>query len=366
MEQTTNTSANYIGMFDLLKGIGMLFIILGHTVNNYSFANTTNPIGMAIFGVGYLLLGAGIMQAFFLISGYGFRKTKIVSCIKKQSQLILKPYLYIALATSALHILTRFLMSHSLKSAIKQTWSVFGGFLFALPANKVMFGTQFYFCGAVWYIIALFIGWILLNALMHPVKERYLPFVVWVCAALGWFLGKDYVIPFCISQGLIAVFYLYYGYRLKKTKALSKPLSKVQIVLAVLICVVSLGLVAFTGKINNMADGVWILGILSIAFDGYIGYILLRISLKMNSLKGRIWKYIKIIGSNSFYIFAVHTVEIHGIPWWKLTEYMSDRPLLGCVLHFLLRCAFIIIGTLLLKKVVQNLANLKRNVKSKQ
>ncbi len=350
-----NNSVSYIGMFDLLKGVGMLLIILGHTINNYTFVGAENNVGMMIFGVGYILVGAGVLQAFFLISGYGFRKTSIFSCIKKQTLLMLKPYIYISLGTAALHIFTRYLMSHSLKSAIEQTWPVFGGFLFALPANKVMFGTQFYFCGAMWYMIALLIGWILLNTLMNLVKERYIPFVVWACAVVGWLIGKDCVIPFCISQGLVAVLYLYYGYMLKKKKVFAKSLNKFQIVFLGFVCVLSLGLAGLAGKMNNMADGVWTAGIISIALDGYIGFLLLYLSLKMNAFKGRIWEWIKKIGSNSLYIFTMHTVEMHGIPWWKFTEYMKEQPLLGCVLHFMMRCAFIVVGALVFKKIVRKM-----------
>ena len=355
MEKQNSGSVSYIGMFDLLKGIGMLLIVLGHTINNYSFLGTETNIGMMIFGVGYILIGAGVIQAFFLISGYGFRKSSIVSCMKKQGKLMLKPYFYITIATALLHIITRYMMSHSLKSALQQTWPVVGGFLFALPANKEMFGVQFYFCGAMWYIIALLFGWILLNTLMNLVKERYMPLAVWGCAFVGWIIGKDRVIPFCIAQGLIAVLYLYYGYMLKKKKVFAKPFTKAKIVVSVLVCAFSLGLAAVAGKMNNMADGVWTAGIISIGLDGYIGYLLLCFSLKLNSLKGRVWEWIKKIGSNSLYIFTLHTVELHGIPWWRFVEYMEDYPVLGCVLHFVMRCTFIVVGTLIFKRIVRKL-----------
>ena len=355
MEKNNNKSVNYIGMFDLLKGVGMLLIILGHTVNNYTFAGTQMHVGMMAFGVVYILVGAGVLQAFFLISGYGFRRTSIRSCIKKQTILMLKPYMYITIGTAALHIFTRYLLSHSIKSAIEQTWSVLGGFIFALPSNKVMFGTQFYSCGAMWYMIALLIGWILLNTLMNLVKERYLPVVVWGCAVIGWLIGMGRVIPFCVSQGLIAVLFLYYGYMLKKKKVFAKSLSKAQIAFAVFVCALSLGLAGLAGEMNNMANGVWIAGIISIALDGYIGFILLYLSLKLNSFKGRIWEWIKKIGSNSLYIFTMHTVEMHGIPWWKFTEYMKDEPVRGCVLHFVMRCTFIVVGAYVFKKIVRKL-----------
>lgn len=355
MEKQNKDSVSYIGMFDLIKGIGMLLIVLGHTINNYTFSGVENNIGMLIFGVVYILIGAGVLQAFFLISGYGFRKTSIMNCIKKQTKLMLKPYIYIMIATAVLHIITRYAMSHSLKSALQQTWPVVGGFLFALPANKEMFGVQFYFCGAMWYIIALLLGWIILNTLMNIVKERYMPIAVWACACVGWLIGKDRVIPFCIAQGLVAVVYLYYGYMLKKKKVLGKSLTKAQIAFSVFVCVISLGLIAVTGKMNNMADGIWTAGIISMGLDGYIGFLLIYLFLKLNACKGRIWEWIKKIGSNSLYIFTLHTVELHGIPWWRFVEYMKDYPVLGCVLHFIMRCAFIIVGVLIFKRIVRKL-----------
>ena len=127
-------------------------------------------------------------------------------------------------------------------------------------------------------------------------------------------IGKDCVIPFCISQGLVAVLYLYYGYMLKKKRVFAKKFSKAQMVCSVFVCALSLGLAGLAGKMNNMADGVWTAGIISIALDGYIGFVLLYLSLKLNAFKGRVWEWIKKIGSNSLYIFTMH--------WWR-TERIS-------------------------------------------
>lgn len=273
----------------------MIMILFIHTVSNYSFSSVMNRnyAIMIIFGIPYSILGAGLMQAFFLTSGYGFRKTSIVKCMKRQAKLMLLPYLYGTIATTVLHFCTRYIISHSVKLALWQTWQVVGGFLLGLPTNMEIFGVQYYSCGAMWYIIALLIGWNILNILMNVVSERYLTIAVWGVACFGWLIGIGRVIPFSISQGMIAVLYLHYGYRIKKDGLLTKKYTKGQIFIAVLICSISVGISAYVGVLDNMAEGIWSTGIISILIDGCIGFFIIYIVIKLNSHKSKILDSVK-------------------------------------------------------------------------
>jgi fucose 4-O-acetylase-like acetyltransferase len=71
METTKPRTVNSIGMFDMLKGAGMLAIVLGHTAELYPL-QLEGGLSLTAF-VGFIYRET-LMAAFFIASGYGFRK----------------------------------------------------------------------------------------------------------------------------------------------------------------------------------------------------------------------------------------------------------------------------------------------------
>ena len=70
----TMKSSNSIGYFNLARGIGMLMIVLEHTMQNVA-GITAVPTETTLFAGTAGVLGGGLMAMFFLISGYGFFKS---------------------------------------------------------------------------------------------------------------------------------------------------------------------------------------------------------------------------------------------------------------------------------------------------
>lgn len=73
----SKSSVNYIGMFDLSKGILMILIILLHAITDYfkywEFDFTQFGIlAVSLYPVKLFIYGVAPM--FFMICGYGFRK----------------------------------------------------------------------------------------------------------------------------------------------------------------------------------------------------------------------------------------------------------------------------------------------------
>ena len=80
MEGTKPRTVSSLGMFDLLKGIGMLAIVFAHTAELYPLGtNDVTPFAFALFAY-----REALMAAFFIASGYGFRKRSIHKCIEQQ------------------------------------------------------------------------------------------------------------------------------------------------------------------------------------------------------------------------------------------------------------------------------------------
>ena len=81
MEGTKRRAANSLGMFDLLKGVGMLTIVFAHTLELYPMGDAShiNPLTFCMFAY-----RESLMAAFYIASGYGFRKRSIGKCIDQQ------------------------------------------------------------------------------------------------------------------------------------------------------------------------------------------------------------------------------------------------------------------------------------------
>ena len=63
-----------LGYFNLARGLGMVLIVLGHSINLYLEPQPTGSGGL--FSGAGSVFGGGIMAAFFMISGYGLSKRK--------------------------------------------------------------------------------------------------------------------------------------------------------------------------------------------------------------------------------------------------------------------------------------------------
>ena len=157
MEGTKRRAANSLGMFDLLKGVGMLTIVFAHTGELYPMGDAShiNPLTFCMFAY-----RESLMAAFYIASGYGFRKRSIGKCIHQQLKSLLKPYLYTALFTCVLHFIIHYKTFQYLPGTIGESVKVTGGFLLGLPHTAEYFGQEFFSCGPMWYLLALMVGWL--------------------------------------------------------------------------------------------------------------------------------------------------------------------------------------------------------------
>ena len=183
METTKPRTVSSIGMFDMLKGAGMLAIVLGHTAELYPL-QLSNGLSLTAFLV--FVYRETLMAAFFIASGYGFRKRSIGKCIHQQLKSLLKPFCYTAMFTTVLHFIIHYKTFHYLPGSLSESIKVAGGFLLGLPHTATYFGQEFFSCGPMWYLLALLVGWIALDVILNIFPERYIPWAVGGAALLGW------------------------------------------------------------------------------------------------------------------------------------------------------------------------------------
>ena len=332
MEGTKRRAANSLGMFDLLKGVGMLTIVFAHTGELYPMGDAShiNPLTFCMFAY-----RESLMAAFYIASGYGFRKRSIGKCIDQQFKTLLKPYIYTGIATTVFHFIIHYSLFGSLHNATYETYKVLGGFALGLPHTATYFGQLFFSCGPMWYLLALMIGWILLDIILNIFPESYIKWAVLGTMLLGWGISLVWEAPFCIAQGMVTVPYLYIGFLAKKKRLFEKkfrPLAILGLLAAAL--GVALG-VLLTGKTDCVSLGEWTMGPVSILLDGIVGLGFIVLFMKVQRLLDNpVTHLIEAVGRRSLYIFCIHTVELTAVPWYLMVQKYTAAPIKGLWLQY--------------------------------
>ena len=333
MEGTKPRTANTLGMFDLLKGVGMLTIVFAHTGELYPMGSgSLNPLIFFMFAY-----RESLMAAFYIASGYGFRKRSIGKCIDQQFKTLLKPYIYTGIATTVFHFVIHYTLFGSLHNATYETGKVLGGFALGLPHTADYFGQTFFSCGPMWYLLSLMIAWILLDLILNIFPEAYTHWAVLGVMLLGWGICITWEAPFCIGQGMVTVPALYVGYLAKKHKLFDKPLpARMRLgMLAAAAAVAALVLLTQSTDCVSMAE--WTFGPLSILLDAVTGLGLLSLVIWFQRrVDNAATRAIQAVGRRSLYIFCIHTVELTAIPWYLMPPKFAAHPVLGLVLQFTL------------------------------
>ena len=334
MEGTRPSTVNSIGMFDMLKGMGMITIVLAHTAELYPMQISG---GLSLTAFFPFIYREALMAAFFIASGYGFRKRSIGKCIQQQLRALLKPYCITAVCTSLLHLLCHYMAFHYFPSSVTETLKVAGGFLLGLPHTTTYAGQQFFSTGPMWYLLSLMIAWILLDLILNIFPEQYINWAVLGTMLLGWGICITWEAPFCIGQGMVTVPALYVGYLAKKYKIFEQPLSPRLRggMIAAALAVAALVLLTKSTDCVSMAE--WTLGPVSILLDAVTGLGILSIVIWFQRrVENVVTHAIQAIGRRSLFIFCVHTVELTAIPWYLMPQKFAAHPVLGMVLQFTL------------------------------
>ena len=259
-----------LGYFNLARGLGMLLIVLGHSINLYLEPQPTGSGGL--FSGAGSVFGGGIMAAFFMISGYGFYKRKPRKCFVIQRKLLLLPYCIVAAAV----IISKFLLAVVRHRSFMENGGEFiltyllglnaegGGTLWGIPVESV---------SIFWFVLALFGGWLIYNCIAQITSDRLRVLLTAACVILGYVLTLfSKIWPWCLPMALIAGGYLHAGAELKERGLLEKKISWKWwgIILALILFSAAFGQVSIVACM-------WKLGLADVLATFCTGFLFLRI-----------------------------------------------------------------------------------------
>lgn len=328
-----------LGSFDLARGVGMVLILLGHSITPFF----RPEVATGLFAGAGSVLGGGIMAMFFMISGFGFYVRSPKRCLSVQTRLLLEPYIY----TMGAILLTRLVLALVLGRPFREH----GGelvltYLLGLNAEGggTLWGMRIESVSILWFILALYGGWICYNGICQLRSGMLQKLLVAFCVVLGWLMTvPQKVWPYCLPMVLLCVGYLAAGHWMRLGGWLERKLPwwGYAIVIGVsLVC-------AAFGSVNMVACQ-WRLGLLDVAGSFCVGFLLLRLYRHCLGLRSFLVRVLEMVGASSLWIVFLHGYEKVIFPWHRLGAYLPGavcvavcfvaRGLLMYLVYRLLRC----------------------------
>lgn len=343
MKKNNYEIRNTLGMFDFLKGSIMLIVMLSHTSGLFDFMQgqetlfgNYNPLVLVLYIFTYIL-GVASMPIMFILSGYGFRKTTLKKCLKKQCKTLLIPYIVSMFLVAIVKFFFLCFVTRNIHSSLEEASRSFINILLGYSAASPN-----------WFLLALIIGNLIFNQLLNLLEGKKLLLVVVLIACAGWYLSLGRPVPFCLSQGLIATLYIYVGYFSKKKKFFvtnNTLRKKVLIILGTFLF--SMVLKGF-GDDLNMAHCVYTLGPISIIGNIIISMGYIYIFLLLNRFNSFLISQIRRIGRYSFYVLCIHSIELKSfgeIIQDKFVQNWTGSLILRNLIQFGVRAVAVILAT---------------------
>lgn len=340
-----------IGMFDLFKGIAMLLIVFIHNRSLFPSLETNKISFLMPVYIFIASFVVAIMPALFVLYGYSIRKRKIRKSFLQLLKELVKPYCVTAILSVLLNCIVHFSIYRYLPGAVDESIKLLAGMVLG-SSKTVQIGSFTIFAnGPIWFFLALFWASIIFITLLNYVDEKYISYFAFSISLLGWALSYLPVVPFCLSQGMNAVIYIYLGYYLRQRKVLTTSLSIKRIGTYAGIVVIPNFIFVALGYITNMADNIYPLGPVTYIENGLLSVGLIYFFMRTDDLcKGKISNALRLIGRYSLYFLCIHSIEMVVVPWYALAEKYMDKPILGFVLIYCLRLGLIFCGCFIVVK----------------
>lgn len=291
----------YPGMFDLPKGVFMLYVLFYHSF--YLFFPmgellSSHDLVRRLVGVSMEMAGRGLIPLLFLCCGYSWRKRKMTKAVKGQMSSLIVPYAVTGAAVTIATILCGILWN---ESDIKKILPIVLPFVLGFCPGASIMGIYIGSVGALWCVVTFFFGGILLNLILQE-KETWIQLsAVLLLACAGLLLSRQTMV-FCFQQVLICTGYMYIGWLIKTTNFLAYEIRLHTIVLLAL-SGVGMGLFGCF----DMSQLYFKNGMVDLISGLLVGLSLLVILLRLNVLEGKPFSFLRWMGRESFLICCVHS-----------------------------------------------------------
>ena len=332
-----------LGSFDLVKGLAVICIILGHM--SYFYDLEKMKYLMPLF---LLLKPMGLLIPMFLIvSGFFFKGKSIKTVFQATFRGLMTPYLWVMVIFCTLYPITFYISYGSWQVALEYTRSYLIAFLLGIPkSGKVLWGHPVMHCSAIWFFLAAFVATNIFNLILKLEKKSFQGIAVLFCVILGYFLVIRDFNYFCIAQGLVSVGYFYFGYLMKKCRVLEYLMEHPWVYLILLPVTI---FHVIWGNFN-LCLGEFRYGIFECIGAGCGALLLLLFGISMERFEWKSLEVIRQIGAYSYWILCIHVIEDGCMQWDIFINHMPGQGI-AYFLEIILKVLIITFGCVVLKKI---------------
>lgn len=345
-----------LGSFSLVKGLAMIVIVVTHMLGRYdqTAMKVLYPLTAVCKALDY-----AIMPMFFIISGFSFRKKTAKVMLKKSAGELLVPYLLVTAFVAALLPVVHYLCFRWWPGAIQEGSRYTLAYLLGIAkSGKSVGGISMYECEVVWFLLAMFWAFQVLNLVLKLKNELAQALLITLGVIAGLILFQLDFTWFCIPQGLLGAGYCYLGYEIKVHNVLNKR--RWMGPACILLAAAYILEVAF-GEFR-LSYGVFKYGLPDCVGAGCGGLLLFMAGAYFGQTEWRGLDWIRQTGIYSYWIMCIHSVEMAVIPWYLWSTAMADHPLLAFFAEALIKAVVFTVVCLALKKISQYRFRRKRKV----
>lgn len=340
--------SNYMGLFDLSKGIMMLAIILLHCANHYYtiiYYDGGDNIFVRLLLSPMTVLTYGGVPMLFMICGYGIRKQRPLRQIKNQLSYFILPYICVIVSITALIMLRNVLAGRTLGAGIL---NYIMPFLLGYHPGAHLLKASVVQIGPIWFFWTYTFGSIYLNLVLQEKRGWAQALILTAGAVVGVALRKA-ILPFCLQQILICSGFMYLGMQLKRWQIPRQKIPAFAFFLVYVLCSIARGL----GGMAEIANNVYAIGAEELILACLAGVVLLCLFLRLNVLQGLVPDALRWLGRHMMWVCCVHSVAELAMPWKRFGSFFVNCPAVGIVLDILFNLLFAVLGSLLLSRLVK-------------
>lgn len=351
-------SGNYIGMFDLTKGIIMIGVILLHCCNDYldvlTFAGG-ETLAVRIL-LSPLVIGRyGAVPMLFMICGYGIRRQSPGKCIKNQLKLFAIPYFCVILAVVGCELVKWCIVGDSLPLRLLQRGLPF---LLGLHPGTYSMRGSLEQIGPVWFFVTYTFASIYLNWVLQE-KQVWVQTLILAAGTAAALILTGMALPFCLQQIAICAGFMFAGMQLKRGKVLQQKLPVSVLVLVFLLC-------AFGTEVGGWAEignNIYALGGADLVIAYLAGVVMLWLHQRLDVLQGVLADGLRWIGRHMMWLCCVHTVSCVVVPWDKMAAYFQECPAAGLLLEIGISFIYAFAACYLIQMGIKKLLSFRKNGK---
>lgn len=304
--------ARHVEWIDLLKGISILLVIVGHTIPEQTIL--------------WVMLYSFHIPLFFIISGYTFKrvpKEKIITYFWHDVKRILLPVVILRLISCLIGVGYKrydlatgvFDMFRRIKWAVVDDMTV---------KNLLSMEIKVPGIGILWFLMALFVAKSVYRILLY-IPAKYRAVIIFVGMLANMYMGYNkFMLPLSFNIVFLVMLFMEFGYELNQFDAVSKSLPRwIYVILTALWLTATL----LFGTYIQVAGNIYKYGLVCVVNAMVASYMIIKCAntyCKANIRISTVEKALLIVGVNSMELYALHFFDGYWMVLWNITPFANE------------------------------------------